>query len=180
MYEIEESAMVTAIHQTPRVQRKEKNTRMIACSRQSADLARTEAHLPVIRSETARCFADPRIVTSLVYFIVPHSASIVRRLCTPTNTEVLRHCAEPRIYARTHVSLLCPIPYYSFSSFPPPNRSSVFYRFPFNSPSLEHSLYNILPSLYFHFIFVPIFVLEKHPFSLSVIRNKIRRSLNKI
>lgn len=96
--------MATAIQQTPRVQRKEKNTRMIACSRQSADLARTEAHLPVIRSETARCFADPRIVTSLVYFIVPHSASIVRRLCTPTNTEVLRHCAEPRIYAYTHRS----------------------------------------------------------------------------
>ncbi|KOX76468.1 hypothetical protein WN51_12149 [Melipona quadrifasciata] len=74
--------------------RRGENTRMIACSRQSADLARTEAHLPVIRSETARCFADPCIVTSLVYFIVPHSASIVRRLCTPTNTEILRYCAE--------------------------------------------------------------------------------------
>lgn len=146
MYEIEESAMVTAIHQTPRVQRKEKNTRMIACSRQSADLARTEAHLPVIHSETARCFADPRIVTSLVYFIVPHSASIVRRLCTPTNTEVLRHCAEPRIYARTHVSLLCPIPYYSFSSFPPPNRSSVFYI----ASRLILPLSNILFTIYFH------------------------------
>ncbi|CAD1469159.1 unnamed protein product, partial [Heterotrigona itama] len=75
---------------------------MIACSRQSADLARTEAHLPVIRSETARCFADPCIVTSLVYFIVPHSAPIVRRLCTPTNTEILRYCAEPRNYPRIH------------------------------------------------------------------------------
>lgn len=95
------SAMVTAIHQTPRAQRKGKNTRMIACSRQSADLARTEAHLPVIRSETARCFADPRIVTSLVYFIVPHSASIVRRLCTPTNTNgpaPLRRATHLRAY----------------------------------------------------------------------------------
>lgn len=108
------STVANAVHEEDREAEGRENTRMIACSRQSADLARTEAHLPVIRSETARCFADPCIVTSLVYFIVPHSASIVGRLCTPTNTKVLRHCARLRIYECTR------IPPFLITDFPAP------------------------------------------------------------
>lgn len=107
----EKSGTVSVVHGHVEAKgevRGEGNTRMIACSRQSADLARAQAHLPVIRSETARCFADPCIVTSLVYFIVPHSASIVRRLCTPTNTKVPHHCTGPRVHACTRVSLFLP------------------------------------------------------------------------
>lgn len=43
--------------------------------RRSALQRAEAAHLPVIRSETVRCFADPRIVTSLVYRIVPRSGA---------------------------------------------------------------------------------------------------------